>query len=197
MANPFALVSVGCCYLFLFLSLCTASCSPYLHLVQTALSTARWFALADDSRNHRSIDAAGASGSNVNDTRRRRRQWDPGITPMPRLIRSPRRVWDPGIRLAFSPMMASLYDCNNFALTVATGTTVRALSILTMPSAMVLPANMLHYHHPVFSWDTLRPMPPAAPTVDRDPFLRPTRPTVSMFQHCHPVLSRPTVPNII
>jgi len=86
MVLPFALVILGCRYLFLFLSLCVASCSPYLHLAQSALSTVRWFNLGDDF--------ALASHSNVtmvNVTMVRanrlllRRIWDPGIHGLTRL----------------------------------------------------------------------------------------------------------------
>jgi len=48
MVLPFALVVLGCRWLFLFLLLCFASCSPYLHLAQTALSAVGWFNLGDD-----------------------------------------------------------------------------------------------------------------------------------------------------
>jgi len=98
MANPFALViSVGCCYFFLFLSLCTAPRSPYLHLTQTALPTVRWFNLGDDS-NHPMVRTNRTNRSMP--LSRQRRQWDPGM-PMvwlPVQAPSPRGRWDPGVR---------------------------------------------------------------------------------------------------
>jgi len=82
MANPFALViPVGCCYLFLFLSIYTASYSPYLHLVQTALSTVRWFNVGDDFHFAFAFTMLTVALTTATAATSARRLWDPGIDP--------------------------------------------------------------------------------------------------------------------
>jgi len=213
MAKPFALAPNGGGYLiFLFLLLPIPLLYSQLHLVD-ALTMMTVTVTID-----RSIDVAGASGSNVNDTRRRRRrQWDPGITKHSNNGRSSfitscrrptssrnsgevvpsskiptmtpsfapatndvfytrrmaaatrvRRVWDPGIRAAAIGVPA---DSNVVVVTMA-----RTDMQLPVASSYMTLANRLHR---VF---LLTPLSLA--TVK------------SIFHYSHPVLSRPTVPNI-
>jgi len=160
MVSPFPPVSIGGYYLLLFVYATLLSLTPQCAAVVESTVLSRRCAMMTVAKS-----ASRVAVTIVHPPRRReRRQWDPDILPFAHphdgssylfdidisnhsidlgddfaltnasSIRSPRRVWDPGIRLAFSPMMASLY-----ALTAATGTTVRALSILTMPSAMPPP----------------------------------------------------------
>jgi len=180
MANPFALVSVGCCYLFLFLSLHTASCPPCLHLDQTALSTARWFALGDGF----ALANRSSSSTMMDDLgfaitiNKNRGQWDPG---MPTSSTRLRRQWDPVI-----PMV---------------------LSLIASVCQRVIP--MVLFSSPWRQWDPgmRRQWDPGMLKHSKTQFVLMSPPVPlhasigstcrCPFQHCHPVLSRPAVPNVI
>ena len=104
--------------------------------------------------------------------------FSPTASPFDPMVLCSRRAtimqWAPGI--ANDPSALATVDRSN--------TSKRHASIESMRCDPFLP------------WRA--PVDGSAPTVDRDPFLlRPMRPMASMFQCCHPVLSRPTVPNVI
>jgi len=218
MAKPFALAPNGGGYLiFLFLLLPIPLLYSQLHLVDLGDDFDALTMMTVTVTIDRSIDVAGASGSNVNDTRRRRRQWDPGITKHSNNGRSSsitscrrptssrnsgevvpsskiptmtpsfapatndvfytrrmaaatrvRRVWDPGIRAAVIGVPA---DSNVVVVTMA-----RTDMQLPVASSYMTLANRLHR---VFLLTSS-----ALATVK------------SIFHYSHPVLSRPTVPNI-
>jgi len=197
MAIPFAL-AVGGYSLILFLSIYATSCSLYL-LVQSAKATVRWFALGDD------FDFATMASVMMTAVRALLLILTmPSASTMTVTMAMTviRLIWDPGI----ASRAIGLFK--TFAPTVL----YSRCATSSMPSPLV---SMFHYHRgtscgvamvsasiepircdPFLPWRA--PVDGAAPTVDRDPFLlRPTRPMIVMFQYCHPVLSRPTVPNII
>ena len=185
MVPPFALALAVGSYLFILSIYATLS---YLHLhhhVQGAPATATWIDRGDDLTNASSLSTDHS------------KPVAPTVlhfaltSTSTLLLTMKRRQWDPGIRLAFSPMMASLYDDSSV------GSCDRSpIDLTPWLSCQVNEESKRHA-----SIESIRCDPSvdgAAPTVDRDPFLlRPIRPMVSMFKYCHPVLSRPTVPNII
>jgi len=114
------------------------------------------------------------------------RQWDPGI---PTLSTRLRRQWDPGI--AKDGIDRSFY-----------GTAV-AYPVLSMEQLPVrhdgvdqvqVPSLFQHCHRPP------APLHPSigsmSPTMSLVEFHPDIASSASVFHHCHPVLSRPTVPNI-
>jgi len=157
--------------------------------------------------------------------RRRRRQWDPGIVSTMMSPSTAAACYD-GINGNSTSLLTFALRLNVVGVVDDTmvplirppaplhpsiGSMSPTLILLTVTS-IATDNNTSFYGHngktPSVGFDvntsrrwslSLRPT-----TVDGaacDPFLlrptRPTRPMVSMFQHCHPVLSRPTVPNII
>jgi len=226
MVQPFALaLAVGSYSLFLFLSIYSASCPPCLHPVQLATATFSLFDVHDPfaltaahftftpRRQHVALWLLTTMLTVAN--QRRRRQWDPGIpkhiyatscpsyrqhiqssmataswidcsidrssdvvgfddvdnTTMPRL-------WDSATLSLFD-----VYD--HFALTAAT---VRHLSItstttIEMPLA---PVGFQVHQRPASCF--LLPLTPSA--------LATVKSLACLFHYSHPVLSRPTVPNI-
>jgi len=200
MALPFALViSVGR-YLFLFLSIYTASYSPCLQHVQ--LATVRWFNLGDDSRNF-----ALASLLDVDLTASYRFMssplaWllhDTDTDTHNVVVTMVRLLWDPG-----GVHLALLFALENHSEVLG----------YMLSSATMLISTMVPYSAPVqgapetATWLTprrrLRQWDPGivynAGTSCRDAFVdqvRSVAPTIAdMFHYTHPVLSRPTVPNI-
>jgi len=178
--------------LLIFLSIYTTSCSLYLHV---AKATVRWFALGDFAlltTSASTTTVAMADLPPMTIIRLIRLIWDPGIAS----CAINRRVWDPGAHRS-----------------VGHNTTkMEPISIAPLNRSMRPP---LRAHAFVDG---------AAPTVDRDPFLlQPTQcyqspsdavlhlwhgaldlrafvscppATTLLFHYSHPVLSRPTVPNI-
>jgi len=128
MALPFALViSVGR-YLFLFLSIYTASYSPYLHLVQTALPTVRWFNLGDDSRNR--LSASRRLDVVLLTTRFSRRAAMIVVASHPGQSH-PRRQWDPGIVVAFESL--SCHHDSNVGMSPFVVDTIELSSTMALP----------------------------------------------------------------
>jgi len=198
MVPPFALATGGGSYLLLPLLVYTTLFFLALHCVKSSQPLATWI--------DRSIDFDLTAGDDCDNDNTMRRLWDPGI----RSTRARQRVWDPGI----DPPESTPW------LTACSKTRCPCLLLLLRYQSRLL----LFLHTWLFhSLPSLRPLRAhafidgAAPTVDRewdpgidspcrdgaavrDPFsLRPTRVDGlrhSLFYYCHPVLSRPTMPNI-
>jgi len=123
---------------------------------------------------------------------------EPGVNPLCHRVR---RVWDPGINSS-SLLDTSILLTVTSIVTVFMATMARRLPLDLMSRWMPIPST--RNNNDVTIATRVPSSAPAQATApyfalrcDRDPFLlRPTRPMVSMFHYSHPVLSRPTVPNI-
>jgi len=195
MASPFALAVGG--YLLIFLSIYTTSCSLYLHV---AKATVRWFALGDFAlltTSASTTTVAMADLPPMTIIRLIRLIWDPGIAS----CAIDRRVWDPGVHhrsvghnttmmdpISIAPLNRSMRPpLRAHAFVDGAALTDDRDLFLCVQRELVADSNVIV---------TMIPTTTSMDSVERSA-LRPTRPMVSMFQCCHPVLSRPTVPNII
>jgi len=221
MVLPFAPVISVWCYLFLFLSLYTASYSPYLHHVQLATATFSLFdvhyhfALTADhfafTLRRRRRHVVAVDDDDVHNTMRQsaRRVWDPGI--------------DPGIDFVFNESLSchrlsasrlEVVDVNTVNVATMTVQALLSMSILTMPRASarrawdpgIDPGNEMPLAPTASPFNPMASLYPLAshyPFVDQDVALwlrfqcLPRDDNVLLFHYSHPVLSRPTVPNII
>jgi len=259
----------GCDYFILsiYATLCSLyiQCAEdplvYLHLVQTALSTVRWFNLGDDSNppmvwTNRSMPLS------------RRRQWDPGIPlcrgnnanqaidcpasmlrdtdmsgtgidrpPVPlhgsmdvdliaghtnvKVTMVRHLIWDPGIAscaivgampVSFEVFrrrqwdhasIPSRFHYSHVQHELVADSNVIVPTIPTTPSMdKASVERSVSMFHPFLPWigSFLLPLSTRNGRVFRFPaqetmMARSLTPSVSTFHHCHPVLSRPTVPN--
>jgi len=221
MVPPFALALAVGSYLFILSIYATLS---YLHLhhhVQGAPATATWIDRGDDLTNASSLstDHSKPVAPTVLHF---------ALTSTSTLTMK-RRQWDPGIRLAFSPMMASLYDdssvgsCDRSPIDPTMNRSfamVRRLRLRRqwdpgiakdgIDRSFHLP--MSHSNGVVIDRSFHLPSSHSNVVVVMTPWRLPCRllrrllritavgtPSLvaSIFHYCHPVLSRPTVPNII
>jgi len=206
MVLPFALVIAVVCYLFPFLAIYNAPASPCLQHVQSSRATASWIKRLSASRldlldYFDTIDVTMSSFAAAMS----RNLWDPGIrswtdrpsrlalldvdtlalpsSPLHGVLtyddvhntmrRTVRRVWDPGIDPAAVLLQSLLSPSLRFLQLFDVATHRDPFLGSTAPSIAALDA----FVDQVLSVD--------APTI------------ADMFHYSHPVLSRPTVPNII
>jgi len=205
MVLPFAPVISVWCYFFLFLSLYTASCSPYLHHIQLATATVSLFDCLSASR----LDAidvntallnARADGSNTMahltsvNTSPLRRLWDPGGMAMASIVRC--------------SSMLPLDDCSMLVLTwllltwlLLLFTVTMASTMLTDPSRPIVDSVAKMLLPPLLSPSTTtmvaRNESIDQPLISSVTALATVTSSACLFHYSHPVLSRPTVPNII
>jgi len=159
----------------------------YLHRVEIATAINGWFKFYSPLLVSSSVAVDDVTMVRSSFAAMSRRLWDPGIRSTARFI------WDPG---GMSPPVDG-FDRPPAPLHASIG--LMSPSPIDLTPWLSCQVNEESKRHA--SIESIRCDPSvdgAAPTVDRDPFLlRPIRPMVSMFKYCHPVLSRPTVPNII
>jgi len=185
MANPFALViPVGCRYLFLFLSIYTAPYSPYLQHVQSLIATVATASFDFGVRRDVgvAVDMADVALLTTMVFIMTFIKVDNVTSLTDYNLSASRRVWDPGIW----PNASRHHEprtANDFGMSLALmASTMPTVATATTPTNTRLidrhrqPVCLLHAHH--------------------DSMARPLTPSVSIFHYCHPVLSRPTVPNI-
>ena len=217
MVLPFALVILGCRYLFLFLSLYTASYSPSLQHVQAMVNASSDFALTN-----RIAPRVTMAPRPMMPCLTLRRQWDPGIPKHidVELTMSPIDPGD-GTDRPPAPLHASIWVQAKATLAVPTKPTT-SLPIVGLCQADGDNDHVglwLSYHalsHASVDWQSsnrsspwcypflsLQQIPPPTTT----PLISADRPASgglkcrevliqSLFQYSHPILSRPTVPNI-
>jgi len=189
MVLPLALAQDDVCYCFLLLLLYATLPCFNRHWVQTALSAISLF----DVYNRFAVNSVTAvTMAHVMTTVR-------ALSPSLWLhVHRHRRVWDPGKKFCVDSQ-----DSVTMASTMASLVSLR-LSIAIQADCSVRNATCLLLLQ--FTWDLLRPMPTTTPTntpisVDRSN----THDSADecrgaliqlLFQHSHPILSRPTVPNI-
>jgi len=155
---------------------------PHHVHVQGAPAMATWFALRDDfadfalltsmvviNKNFASTTMA-SSGFSVSPLRPSRRLWDPGGT-------SSASVWAIALLILLATVAIPVYGHELYVLTW--------LSPVSPIDCSTTPLSSLHA-----SIGSMSPIAPLTGSMDRASVKR-------SFQYCHPVLSRPTVPNII
>ena len=198
MVLPLALAHHDVYYYFLLLLIYTTLPCFTRHWVQTALSTIRWIGLF--------------------------KPFAPKVLYLRRCammtVTTARFIWDPGgitIDGIDRPLVPLPSICSMSPIDLTRTPTVKTAStmltdFLLLGAWLLLSTMLLSTIQAPCHWDSAFRDDRRVwePGIHRDPFLsRPTRPMVSMFQHCHPglataslfhyshpVLSRPTVPNI-
>jgi len=207
MVLPFAHPHDGRSYLFISLSIYATLCSLYLHHVQSAEATIRWVALRDDFADFALlttmafIEFALPAGNSV--VTMARLIWDPGIALVTHAIGliSPislelpvsvfrwlnLRAWDPGSDgIDRSFFLPTRHSNVGVVTMVQTNRSMRpwlpsASHLNRSSSCCCLPMPWMNINNNTVS------------CVEFHPGIAPS---VSVFHYCHPVLSRPTVPNI-
>ena len=154
MVLPFALVIAVGCYLFLFQSIYTASCSPYLQHVQATVNASSACELEIDNFDFADFVLTMASAMLTVAT---------AHLLIPFVMKQ--RVWDPGIALMTTVLTACRVNVN----------------LVSNPGRVSADRPKTH---DVASVGLLFCEAPTSATVQ------------SIFHYSHPVLSRPTVPNI-
>jgi len=201
MVLPFALAHDDCYYYFIVFFLCAALSCFTPQCGKVVLSMSGWIVPC-----HLFLASMLATMA-METTAQLRRQWDPCIfAPMVLyfLLTSPRHVWEPGILLASMalPLTTTSPRHRPPALLHASIGSMRSLKPLSLSPTMIGSSSSRPTPtQPIalFIATDMRPRPPTARNARIVSGYYPTTNhsfATSIFHYCHPVLSRPTVPNI-
>jgi len=199
MVLPFALVIDVGHYLFLFLSIYTASCYPYLEHVQSSMATASWINDLSIDRGRRLAMTVTVTMPSfaIDDFALRCNVAVDDVDTMESPLS--RRLWDPGIHFNVNTMTTMMEACNEsnpvdridrppapMSPIDLTPASTMSTDFLLLDAWLLLSTMLVGINSSSLSDTPTWPID-QVPSVDQVP---------SLFQYCHPTLSRPTVPNV-
>jgi len=200
MVLPFAHPHDGRSYLFIFLSIYATLCSLYLHHVQGAEVTISYGSRFDNVTICNNFSVTAGNSSTVSAVLS-------SLTMIPATMvsLSPalRLIWDPGIVLAFAtaiPVHMATMASLPILVHMATRVSLLMSTLLIRSTACCVnttsPPFVCYLNRSSSCCCLAMPWLNINNTVSLVEFHPDIAPSASVFHYCHPVLSRPTVPNI-